>query len=271
MHSKTQVLSSAISDHLPISHPFHLLCTWTHVNSHQIAAKQKSSVNFFTQSFLTPPPPAVPPPDTSATPSLCDNITFLEDDVYHVLSHLDVTKAVMEIDHIPNYVLKSCATTLTRPIYHLFQQCVSQLYIPSEWKTHKITPIFKSGNKLSVKNYHPIFLLCCISKVLKKLVYNNIYEAVLPRISTNQSGFLHNRPTVQQLLKFLHSIHESLSHKDQTDVIYFDIRKSFDSVFHDILLDKLHKIRVTGLACNNSRKQCVSVINELSEFFDSHF
>ena len=77
--------------------------------------------NEFFHSVFSDCPLAISPPDTSATPSLCDNISFSEDNVYHVLSHLDVTKA-MGIDHIPNYVLKCCATTLTRPIYHLFQQ-----------------------------------------------------------------------------------------------------------------------------------------------------
>ena len=134
-------------------------------------------------------------------------------------------------------------------------------------------PIFKSGDKSSVKKYCPIFLLCCISKVLEKLVYNNNYEAVSPQISTNQSAFLHNRSTIQQLLKSLHSIHESLSHKgDQADVIYLDIRKAFNSVSHDILLDKLHKIDIRGLSWKfshtylNSRKQYVSVMNKLSDF-----
>ena len=156
-------------------------------------------------------------------------------------SYLDATKA-MGIDNIPNQVLKSCAATLTRPIYHIFQQCVNQSLIPSEWKIHKIIPIFKSGDKSSVKNCRPISLLCCISKVLERLVYNNIYDSISSQISTNQFGFVRNRSTVQQLLKFLHSTYESLSHKVQTDVIYFDIKKAFDSVSHDILQDKLQKL-----------------------------
>uniref|UniRef100_A0A1X7U7W7 Reverse transcriptase domain-containing protein n=1 Tax=Amphimedon queenslandica TaxID=400682 RepID=A0A1X7U7W7_AMPQE len=40
------------------------------------------------------------------------------------------------------------------------------------WKVHKITPIFKSGDRTSVVNYRPISLLSSVSKVLEKLIYD---------------------------------------------------------------------------------------------------
>ena len=81
----------------------------------------------------------------------------------------------MGIDGILNYVSKFCSESLCVPIHHLymFVQCVDQCYLPSEWSIHKIVPIYKPGDISSVKNYRPILLLCCISKVLeKKIVFN---------------------------------------------------------------------------------------------------
>ena len=172
-----------------------------------------------------------------------DSISFEEEDVFQYLSLLDPAKA-MGIDNIPNSVLKHCSRSLCSPIYHLFQQCVKQGYLPSEWRLHKIIPIYKLADKSSVKNYRPISLLCCISKVLESLVYDRIYDNISPHISTNQFGFLRQRSSVQQLLKFIISIHEAFNHKSQVDTVYFDIRKAFDSVSHGLLLDKLVDIGI---------------------------
>ena len=103
-------------------------------------------------------------------------------------------------------------------------------------------------------------------------MYNNIYDHVSSCISTNQFGFLRNRSTVQQLLTFLQSLHNSFAPKTHTNVIYFDIRKAFNTVCHDILLAKLHNIGVSGTALKfvraylTSRQQCVFVNNELSDY-----
>lgn len=140
-------------------------------------------------------------------------------------------------------------------------------------RTHKIVPIYKSAGKSSVKNYRPISLLCCVSKVLESVIYDQIYSIVLPNISTSQFGFLRQRSSVQQLLKFTNHIHEALNMKTQVDAVYFDVRKAFDSVSHGILLNKLSNIE--GLSVSvlrfiaaylNSRKQCVCIQNTLCSF-----
>ena len=89
-------------------------------------------------------------------------------------------------------------------------------------------------------------------------------HSISPQIFTSQFGFMQNRSTVQQLLTFLCSIQESFSKGLQVDAIYFDIRKVFDSVSHDILLERLRSFGVTGSvwkfvqAYLHSRKQCVA-------------
>ena len=198
-------------------------------------------------------------------------ISFEEEDVFQYLSRLDPAKA-MGIDNIPNLVLKYCSQSLCSPIHHLFQQCVKQGYLPNEWRIHKIIPIYKSGDKSSVKNYRPISLLCCISKVLESIIYDQIYDTISSHISTNQFGFLRQRSTVQQLLKFTSTIHEAFNRKSQVDTIYFDIRKAFDSVSHGLLLDRLVDIGTPAAvwkfmkAYLDSRQQCVCVDNNLSSF-----
>ena len=92
--------------------------------------------------------------------------------VLKALRSLDVSKA-MGCDGICSGLLKHCAMALYQPLYHLFTLSLSPHYLPLEWRTHLIKPFFKSGDKSLITNYRPISLLCIVSKVLEKLVYDN--------------------------------------------------------------------------------------------------
>ena len=73
-------------------------------------------------------------------------IAITELDVFHVLRALDTSKAV-GCDGISPKVLKHCALALYQPLYHLFSLSLTQHYLPVEWRTHLIKPIFKSGER----------------------------------------------------------------------------------------------------------------------------
>ena len=95
---------------------------------------------------------------------------------------------------------------------------------------HKITPIFKSSEKTSVCNYRPISLLSSVSKVLERLIYNEVIGFLYLFFSCSQFGFLAGRSTLQQLLIFLSDLHNNIDNRLQTDVVYFDFRMSLDTV-----------------------------------------
>ena len=83
-----------------------------------------------------------------------------------------------------------------------------------------------------------------------------------------QFGFTKNCSTLQQLFIFLDQIINSPS---QTDVIYLDISKAFDSVSHSILLNKLWSIGITGTLWSlfkeylSNRYQRVIISNSFSD------
>jgi sarcosine oxidase/L-pipecolate oxidase len=68
-------------------------------------------------------------------------------------------------------------------------------------------------------------------------------------INKSQHGFLHGRSCVTrgQLLATLHHIGQLLDRNVQTDVLFLDFAKAFDSVDHTILLKKL---RSYGISVN---------------------
>ena len=134
-----------------------------------------------------------------------NDVYFTPYDILNILSSLDFNKA-MGIDRLSPKVLRYCAPALYLPIYHLFSQCFQQSSLPREWKIHCITPIFKSGDRMMVSNYHPISLLCVISKVLERIVYNIIIHFLDGTFSNFQFGFLPGRSSLQQLLIYINEI-----------------------------------------------------------------
>ena len=126
----------------------------------------------------------------------------------------------------------------------------------------------KSGDPSLVNNYRPISLLSNTSKVLERLVFDKIISHVGSIISLSQYGFMKNSSTLQQMLVFLNYI---VNNPTQTDVIYLDIRKAFDSVSHGIMLDKLWSVGITGglwawfKEYLTNRFQKVSINNSLSD------
>uniref|UniRef100_A0A1X7SPP3 Endonuclease/exonuclease/phosphatase domain-containing protein n=1 Tax=Amphimedon queenslandica TaxID=400682 RepID=A0A1X7SPP3_AMPQE len=163
---------------------------------HSVYVTSSSSVSF--------------PPASFPDKSLC-SIDISLQDTFEALCSLKCDKA-MGGDGIPPAILKGAATALLDPIHHLFQLCVSQSSIPTQWRDHYITPIPKSDAS----------------------------------VSNCQYGFIRNRSTIKQLLLHTKNIINALEDHQQLDTVLLDIRKAFDTVPHHILLTKLWQAGITG-------------------------
>lgn len=109
-----------------------------------------------------------------------------------------------------------------------------------------ISPIFKSGNRSKVENYRPISILCSISKVFERIVFNRLYTHIKECISLSQHGFVSGRSTLTNLLEYVHTVVDSLANGGQVDTIFTDFSKAFDQVSHNLLLQDLENFGVNG-------------------------
>ena len=119
-------------------------------------------------------------------------------------------------------------------------------HIPVQWKQGDAVPVHKKGDKSQVSNYRPLSLLCIVSKIMERYIYNNVFKVVEPIINTNQHGFMNVKYCTTQLLTVYGDIGKHLDEGKQTDMIFLDFSKAFDSVDHNMLIHKLHKLGFSG-------------------------
>ena len=172
-------------------------------------------------------------------------ITVSEEEVISYLRNLDVNKSHGP-DEIHPRLLKVCCEQIGPSLCALFNHSLNCGRVPTEWKSANITPVHKKESKELAENYRPISLLSIVSKTLERCVSNNLYHHVSAHISDEQHGFVRNRSCVTQLLSVFHTIGENLDKNIQTDILYLDFAKAFDSVDHCTLLVKLKSYGVTG-------------------------
>lgn len=136
---------------------------------------------------------------------------------------------------------KECAQSLTLPLTKIFNKCIMCSTFPLCWKSSKVVPIFKDGDKSEIKNYRPIAIINNFAKALEKIIHFQLYLQTNCLFSKNQHGFLPGRSTVSNLFLISQHIAFSLDHRDQTDVVYLDFAKAFDCLDHKVLHKKLLK------------------------------
>ena len=190
---------------------------------------------------------------------------FKEDRILGILLNIDINKSAGP-DEISGIVLKNCAYTLAHPLSILFNLSFSMGIVPPDWKLANVVPVHKKGDKCDVNNYRPISLTSLVVKVIEICIRDELYDKCKNLIYDKQHGFLPGKSCTTQMIPFIEDVTISLNTRNDVDIIYFDFQKAFDSVNHDIILDKLkHKFHIDGLMLNfiksylKDRKQRVVV------------
>ena len=166
-------------------------------------------------------------------------------EVQKILSGLDANKAYGP-DNLSSRILKECVNVLAPSLPLLFKKSFASGHIPTQWKQANVVPVHKKGNKSQVSNYRPISLLCIVSKVMERYIYNSVYNIVEPLINTHQHGFMTGKSCTTQLLSVYDTVGKHLDEGKQTDMIFLDFSKAFDSVNHNLLINKLQKLGFSG-------------------------
>lgn len=167
-------------------------------------------------------------------------------DVVNIIKSLNLVGG--GIDKISTNVLLLTYECIISHLTFFFNLCLRTAVFPTHLKVAIIKPIFKAGEKNSFNNYRPISLLPILSKILEKILFNYISSYLNEHnvLHPLQFGFRKAHSTYMPIAHLVDQITSSLQNKLTTCVLYLDLKKAFDTVSFNILLDKLYYIGIKG-------------------------
>ena len=176
-------------------------------------------------------------------------------------------------DGLSTTIFKSIKGIIIKPLTLIINQIVNTGVFPANLKIAKIIPIFKKDDRTVFNNYRPISLLPIISKVVEKVISDQFNEFLVKHklLFDHQYGYRSGHSTEHAALELTDRIITNIDNKKSPLNISLDLSKAFDTLDHNILLDKLHNygMRETPLKLVKSslsnRQQFVEVKETRSE------
>jgi hypothetical protein len=227
---------------------------------------------FVTQSRVNDTDATLPDLEVFQSCITLSNISTSEYEVKQLLQNVDTSKAC-GADGVGNALLKASTNNIACSLSRFTNQSLYMGVFPLKWKLANVVPILKK-TIVNQKNYRPISLLPSLSKICEKIVFVRLYNFSLEINFLNlfQSGFRPGDSTVSQLIFIVHKIHEALELGKEVRMVFLDISKAFDKVWHKGLLFKLERLGVRDPLLKwiksylTERKQCVLIDGQSSDW-----
>ena len=177
------------------------------------------------------------------------------------------------LDNIDTYIIKLVKSEILPAITHIINLSISTQTFPAGWKKSKVVPLYKKDDRLNPKNYRPVTIVPILSKVLERIIFNQVTEYLSANqlLHPNHHAFRAGFNTTTAMIQMYDEWVQAVESEQIAGVVMLDMSAAFDLVDHNLLLQKLCQY---GFETNsldwmksylNGRKQCVVINGSLSK------
>ena len=167
-------------------------------------------------------------------------------------------------DDISAVYLKMSLPSIANPLVYICNMSLSEGVFPTQLKIANVVPLYKCDDPMMFNHYRPVSLLCTLSKVFEKIMYNRLIK-FLDKFSIlyeYQFGFRRKRSTHMALISLIDKLTKAIENGEYVIGVFLEFSKAFDTVDHKILLDKLYHYGVRGCA----HKWFISYLTDRQQF-----
>lgn len=154
------------------------------------------------------------------------------------------TKKGKGFDRLPPQIVQRCNDELSIPLYFIFNKSLELGEYPDIWKCSYVTPIHKSGTKTNAQNYRPISVGCTLAKIFDKILNSKLLKLIENEITQAQHGFVSHKNTTSNLFELIVNANNAFYDNAQLEVLATDFAGAFDSLRHDIAIQKIAKFNL---------------------------
>jgi hypothetical protein len=159
------------------------------------------------------------------------------------------------LDPLPTSLLKDPKVlSIVLPIITtMINSSLAEGVVPSVFKNAQVTPLLKKTglDMNNFKNYRPVSNIPFLGKVMEKVVAKQLIHHMRDHDLQDdlQSAYRSGCSTETALLKIKSDMDQFLDEGDDVLLVLLDLSAAFDTIDHDILLERLEDlVSITGVA-----------------------